>query len=881
MSSTMLFRLISVLLLFFVSASHALESFDVIFKRHHATMLIIEPATGKIIHANDAAEDFYGYPQLTSMSIQDINMLSPEQVKAERLQAKTENRNYFIFRHQTANQQIKTVKVYSSPIEIDDKALLFSIIFDITGQRQSQEDIWYYHDQLEAMVDLQTEAINKSKTRSITILLFGIGVLIILLVYLSHSLSRKSRAEKRARNLSQIVEQSPVAIATLDADSRIIYCNSKFQHSRKGTDCITGSKLDNYLSIECLPEQQVHEISQGLTEHGQWNGEVEYHNELGQLVWERANVYIINSKLTATKTRYVVMIEDITKEKHDEQQLRLASAVLETAAEAVMICDKSGKIISVNKAFSDITGFSEEDAIGKMPDQVNAAEQDKHFYQDIIKSLSNGGFWQGEVCNKRKDGSTYYEWLTVSSQYDHKGELEAFVSLFSDITKKKQADDKIYTQANYDKLTGLANRNLFNSRFNQCIDLADRDNNKLALMYIDLDGFKHINDSLGHSAGDLLLTEAASRLKTSVRKSDTVARLGGDEFAIIMANNESVYSVETVANKILKLIAEPYQIKDKVRYVTASIGVTFFPDDGKDAETLLRKADSAMYTSKENGRNTVQFFTKEMDALAQQRRLLEVQLRQAIVNQEFHLEYQPIHCSKTGVIKSAEALVRWQHPQLGYVPPIKFIPLAEEIGLIHQLGEWILQQACKQASQWKDDFNGQYPSVAVNISSMQFQKAGWVDTVANILQSSGLPAEKLTLEITESLLIADEVQTEKQLAELKAMGIKLAIDDFGTGYSSLSYLRRFPIDSLKIDKSFINELTKSKEDEAVVNAIIALAHNLQLNIVAEGVELEAERKWLEHNNCQCIQGYLYSPSLKSAEFKAYCKDRLETPAHTN
>lgn len=877
----MLLRLISIVMLLVFSPLHALENFDVIFKSHHATMLIIEPSTGKISQANNAAEAFYGYPRLTSMSIQDINMLTPEQVKAERLQAKAENRNYFIFRHKIADGQVKTVKVYSSPIELEGKKLLFSIVFDITDQRQSQGDVWYYHDQLENMVDQQADAISKGKTKFITILLAGIAVLAALLLYLIYLLRIKSKAEKRARNLSMIVEQSPVAIATLDSDSRIVYCNSKFQHSRKDTNCVAGSKLENYLSIECLPEQQVHEISQGLTEHGQWIGEVEYHNELDQLVWERANVYTINSQAPATKSRYVVMIENISKEKHDEKQLRLAAAVLETAAEAVMICDKSGKIISVNKAFSNITGFSEQDAIGKMPDQVNAAEQDQYFYQNIMQSLNQGGFWQGEVCNKRKNGSTYYEWLTVSSQYDHKGELEAFVSLFSDITKKKQADDKIYTQANYDKLTGLANRNLFNSRFNQCIDLAERDQKKLALMYIDLDGFKHINDSLGHSAGDLLLTEAATRLSSSVRKSDTVARLGGDEFAIIMANNESVYSVEGVANKILKLIAEPYKLKDKVGYVTASIGVTFFPDDGTDAETLLRKADSAMYKSKENGRNMVQFFTKEMDALAQQRRLLEVQLRQAIVNEEFYLEFQPIHDAHTGLIKSAEALVRWNHPELGSVPPIKFIPLAEEIGLIHQLGEWILQQACNQASQWLAELKHNAPAVAVNISSMQFQKTGWVDTVAKVLASSALPAEKLTLEITESLLIADEVQTEKQLNELKALGVKLAIDDFGTGYSSLSYLRRFPIDALKIDKSFINELSKGKEDEAVVNAIISLAHNLQLNIVAEGVELETQKQWLANNNCQLIQGYLYSPSLKPSEFLSYCQHYSETPAHTN
>ena len=870
--------LILVNLLVFVPAnSHALEDFSKIFRNHHAIMLMIDPQSGQILEANDAALSFYGYDkkQLIFMSIQDINMLTPEQVKTESLAAKAENRNYFIFRHKTASNDIKTVKVFSSPITFEGRQLLFSIIFDITGQRKDQEDVWHYHSMLENMVDSQTATINRSKTQLISILLLSLTVLLLFTFYLIYLLRVKTKAEKRARNLSVIVEQSPVAIATLDSDSRIVYSNSKFQYTRKDTNCITGSKVENFLSIDCLPEEQVHEISHSLNTHGKWIGEVEYHNNNDELVWERANVYALSSPNSLNKTRYVVMIEDISKEKHDEQQLRLASAVLETAAEAVMICDKSGKIISVNKAFSNITGFSEEDAIGKLPDQVNAAEKDKNFYANIMKSLTAGGFWQGEVCNRRKDGSTYYEWLTVSSQYDHNGELEAFVSLFSDITKKKQADDKIYNQANYDKLTGLANRNLFNNRFNQCIELAEREQKKVALMYIDLDGFKHINDSLGHSAGDLLLTEAASRLQHSVRKSDTVTRLGGDEFAIIMTNNESIYSVEKVANSILQLIAQPYILNNKVGYVTASIGVTFYPDDGADVETLLRKADSAMYKSKESGRNTVHFFTKEMEAMAHQRRELEVQLREALLNQDFYLEFQPIHDSQTNEIKSAEALVRWAHPEFGNISPMKFIPLAEEIGVIHQLGEWILREACQKAQKWQEVLSSS-PSVAVNISSVQFQKSGWVNTVKQTLEDTGLPPERLTLEITESLLIADEGHTKEQLTELKQLGVRLSIDDFGTGYSSLSYLRRFPVDTLKIDKSFVNELSKGKEDEALVNAIISLAHNLNLNIVAEGVELQTQLDWLSQNHCQFIQGYIYSPSLKNIDFLAYCKSKIES-----
>lgn len=871
-----------ILLLLFVglfgATSQALENFNVIFKTHHAVMLLIDPASGQIVDANEAAIKFYGFPenQLTEMKIQDINMLSAEQVKQERLMAKAENRNYFVFRHQKANREISTVKVYSSPITINNKQFLFSIIFDITAQRSAHNEIWHYQSQLEDMVDAQVTKLNKGKTQQITLLSVGIIVFVLSSLYLSFLLFQKTKAERKASRLSNIVEQSPLAIAILDSDLRVIYANNKFQQSRDHLEPIPGSICENYLSIACLPEEQIHAISKGLHEDQKWIGEVEYKNSNGIRVWERANVFTLASDNNSALSQYVVMIEDISKEKQHEKELRLAAAVLETATEAVMICDETQKITAVNKAFSEITGYSEDEAIGKTPDQVNAADQNQFFYAQTMRSVKSGGFWQGEVSNRKKDGTLYHEWLTVSSQFDKNGELEAFVSLFSDITKKKQAETKIYTQANYDNLTGLANRNLFTSRFEHTLELAERERNKVALMYIDLDGFKHINDSLGHSAGDLLLQEASNRLTSCVRKSDTVTRLGGDEFAIIMAGNETVYSVETVANKILNLLSQPYTLKGKVGYVTASIGITFYPEDGNDVENLLRKADSAMYKAKENGRNNFQFFTSEMDAVAQQRRELELQLRKAIDNNELYLEFQPIHCTQTGDVKSAEALVRWQHPQLGYISPVKFIGLAEEIGLIHKLGEWILLEACTTAQKWSKTLPSS-PNIAVNISSLQFQKPNWIETVKDILDVTQFPAEKLTLEITESLIIEEDSHTEQQLIELKELGIHLSIDDFGTGYSSLSYLKRFPIDTLKIDKSFVSELTKGEEDEALVNAIISLAHNLGLNIVAEGVELESQKQWLAQNNCQYIQGFLYSPSLRNSDFTAYCENINKGP----
>ena len=871
-----LYRLLLILFMSICSStSYALNNFNDIFKSHHAVMLLIDPATGEIVDANSAALDFYGLTlsDLKRIKIQDINMLSPEQVKQERLLAKLENRNFFTFRHQVANEQIKTVKVYSSPISQNGRALLYSIVFDISEQRSNQRDIWHYQSQLEEMVDAQVAKLSRGKAQVITILSVSVTLLLIFSLFLVYLLFHKTKAERKASRLSQMVEQSPLAMAILDEGLHVLYANNKFQQSREHLEPIPGTKCENYLSISCLPEEQVHAISRSLLTQNQWIGEVEYKNHSSELVSERANVYMLNEANNLAAKHYVVMIEDITEQKRHEKELRLAAAVLETATEAVMICDKELNITAVNKAFTEITGYTEAEALGKSPDEVNAANEDEFFYAQTMQSIKHGGYWQGEVCNRNKVGNIYYEWLTISAQLDKSGELEAYVSLFSDITKKKQAETKIFTQANYDNLTGLANRNLFTNRFEHTLELAEREHTKVALLYIDLDGFKHINDSLGHSAGDLLLQEASKRLTGCVRKSDTITRLGGDEFAIIMAGNETIYSVESVANNILNLMSQPYSLKGKMGYVTASIGVTFYPDDGNDTESLLRKADSAMYKAKENGRNNFQFFTSEMEAIAQQRRELEIQLRKAIDNNALYIEFQPIHCTESNKIKSAEALVRWEHPELGYIPPNKFIALAEEIGLIHQLGEWILRESCASAKQWIEQFDDA-PNIAVNISSLQFQKSNWIETVSDILDVTQFPAEKLTLEITEGLLIEEDSKTEQQLNQLKDLGIHLSIDDFGTGYSSLSYLKRFPIDTLKIDKSFISELSKGEEDEALVNAIIALAHNLGLKIIAEGVELEEQKQWLSKNKCQYIQGFLYSPSLKNQAFMAYCQTHL-------
>jgi len=443
-----------------------------------------------------------------------------------------------------------------------------------------------------------------------------------------------------------------------------------------------------------------------------------------------------------------------------------------------------------------------------------------------------------------------------------------------DITKRKRDEIRIWQQANFDSLTGLANRNLFSERLSDAIVASENNKSRLALLFIDLDRFKYVNDTLGHSIGDHLLQEASDRIVQYVRNSDTVARLGGDEFAVLLAENNGDKEIQTVVVNILESLSRPYYLKGNDAFISASIGVTVYPDDGGTAETLLRKADSAMYLAKERGRNNFQFFRQEMDVGAQRRRELEKALRKAMENNEFSLHYQPIIDVETGGVASAEALIRWKHPRKGFVSPVEFIPLAEEIGLILPIGEWVLRQACKDAAAWADVLDNP-PRIAVNLSSVQFQREDIPALVKRVLDETTLLASRLTLEITEGLLLSDDDLTLGQLKDIRAIGVDLSIDDFGTGYSSLSYLSKFPVTTLKIDRSFIMNLPGNMEEAGLVKAILLMAQSLNLKVVAEGVETQEQSAFLRERNCQYIQGYLYSKPLPESEFVEFLKNNIK------
>jgi diguanylate cyclase (GGDEF)-like protein/PAS domain S-box-containing protein len=548
------------------------------------------------------------------------------------------------------------------------------------------------------------------------------------------------------------------------------------------------------------------------------------------------------------------------------EELQVAGLVYNHVREGMMLTDADNIIVGVNPAFTRLTGYSSAEVLGKNPRILSSGRQNPQFYQAMWHSLKTTGSWSGEIWNRRKNGSEYVELLSINTIYRDDGSVRVYVALFTDITLKKQADEMIWRQTNFDQLTGLINRHMFRERLSQALRKAHRSQQPMALMFLDLDHFKEVNDSFGHEVGDKLLQETARRLQGCIRESDTVARLGGDEFTIILEELDNLDDVERVAQCILHSLAEPFSLADESIYVSASIGLTFYPNDASDIDTLIKNADQAMYAAKNQGRNGYRYFTAGMQETAQNRMRLISDLRVALLRKQFEVYYQPIVELTSGNIHKIEALVRWRHPVRGLVSPADFIPLAEETGLIHEIGNWVFHEATQQLAHWRERYNIPL-QISINKSPAQFagnhvNHNDWFD----YLQRLGLPEHSVVVEITESLLLdADSAITDRLLA-FRDAGLQVAIDDFGTGYSALSYLKKFDIDYLKIDQSFTQGLAPDSEDLALCEAMVMMAHKLGLKVIAEGVETQAQSDLLTHIGCDYGQGYLYARPMPSEDF---------------
>ncbi|SDA88930.1 PAS domain S-box-containing protein/diguanylate cyclase (GGDEF) domain-containing protein [Pseudomonas sp. NFACC15-1] len=562
---------------------------------------------------------------------------------------------------------------------------------------------------------------------------------------------------------------------------------------------------------------------------------------------------------------------DISQQRRAEKDLRMAATVFEHSTSAILITDPAGYIVQANEAFSRVSGYAVSQVLDQLPNMLTVDEQQEAHLRYVLKQLQQHSTWEGEVWLKRRNGEHYPAWVGITAVLDDEGDLASYVCFFSDISERKASEQRIHRLAYYDALTHLPNRTLFQDRLHTALQSAERQKTWVVLMFLDLDRFKPINDSLGHAAGDRMLKEMATRLLGCVADDDTVARMGGDEFTLLlqprvsreMALNRAI----TVAEQILASLVRPFVLEGREFFVTASIGIALSPQDGNELSQLMKNADTAMYHAKERGKNNFQFYQADMNASALERLELESDLRHALEQNEFVLYYQPQFSGDGKRLTGAEALLRWRHPRRGLVPPGDFIPVLEELGLVVDVGDWVITEACRQLRTWHQA-KVRVPKVSVNISARQFSDGQLGTRIANILRSTGLPPACLELELTESILMREVSEAMQILAGLKNLGLSIAVDDFGTGYSSLNYLKQFPIDVLKIDRTFVDGLPSGEQDAQIARAIIAMAHSLNLAVIAEGVETHEQLDFLREHGCDEVQGYLFGRPMPANRFEA-------------
>lgn len=548
-----------------------------------------------------------------------------------------------------------------------------------------------------------------------------------------------------------------------------------------------------------------------------------------------------------------------------QQKLHQAAIVYDNTSEGIVITDKSAAIINVNKAFTEITGYQPEESLGKNPSILSSGRHDHEFYKNMWQDLRRTGQWRGEIWNRRKNGEIFPQLLTINTLKDNIGHVTHYIGTFSDISNLKETEERLDRLAHTDVLTGLPNRLLCEARMMQVMQSAKRNRDKAAILFLDLDNFKNVNDSLGHIRGDILLKQVAERMMGEIRDEDILARLGGDEFIIILGSLKTNTDASRVADLVLSLLCMPFHIDNHEVFISGSIGISIYPDDGEAYETLLRNADSAMYKAKSSGRSNYQYYTSRLTDQAYQRLNMETHLRYALERNELFLVYQPQFSIESHELIGVETLIRWQHPEMGLISPDNFIPVAEDTGLIVPIGLWVIETACKQLMQWQQN-NLPINKLAINLSAVQFSRPGLVDQVGEILKETGIQPNQIDFEITESVLMLDTNITMNTLNTFSEMGMELSIDDFGTGYSSLSYIRRFPINRLKIDRSFVSDIARSEYDADMILAIIALGHSMGLLVLAEGVETEEQLNFLINNDCDEMQGYIYSKPMKPEVF---------------
>lgn len=638
----------------------------------------------------------------------------------------------------------------------------------------------------------------------------------------------------------------------------ILYVSPAFEHVW-GRSCAE-LYADPKLWLETIHVDDVPKVLRAMDDLAQGRGfDIQFRiaHPDGTLHWINDRGYVLRDE-TGEVVLASGVASDITERCQAAERLRQAATVFTSTQEGVLITDLDGNILTVNPAFTTITEYTEAEVLGKNPRLLQSGRHDRSFFQAMWHAIVTVGSWQGEIWNRRKGGEIYPQWLNISTVRNEQGQAVNYVGVFTDITQLKRSETQLEYLAHYDPLTGLPNRLLLLSRLNHALERTRRDKTRGAVLFLDLDRFKNVNESLGHGMGDELLQIASQRMRACLCETDTLARLGGDEFVVVLEDLPDPENAASVAQKLIDRLDAPFVLSGEQEvYIGASLGISIFPDDADDADRLIQYADAALYQAKGSGRGIYHFYTESLTTSANERLALETRLRHALEQDEFVLHYQPLVALTDGRIFGVEALVRWQIPGVGLLSPSRFIPLAEETGLIVPLGEWVLRTACARMKTWLDA-GLPLEMLAVNLSPRQFQQGDLHERIRAILAETGLMSRHLELEITETALIEDGPENETKLAVLKDLGVRIAIDDFGTGYSSLAYLKRFPIDKLKIDQSFVRDIPLDSSNMEIVAAIIAMAKTLKLEVLAEGVETDAQLAFLKHQGCDVAQGYLFS-----------------------
>lgn len=679
-----------------------------------------------------------------------------------------------------------------------------------------------------------------------------------------------------------LIEMLPDAILIKDGDGRFLVANQAARTLFRLQDFDWQGKTDKELGAERLDMSDVHKICLADDE-ATWNvgkllvfdeRAVDTAGNISEFEVRRSPIFNKNG----ARKWLIVIRHEITDIKLAERNLRVADAAIETQ-EAIVISDANNRILRINNSFTRMTGYTKEEVIGETTAILKSGRHDINFYQAMWKSLNEKKFWQGEIWDRRKNGQIYLKWLTITAVTGLDGEVHNYIGTFTDLSEHKEAKEAIYRLAFYDPLTDLPNRRLLRDHMDLALSNSARSMHYGAVFMIDIDHFKFINDTKGHAIGDLLLIEVAQRLKSCVRDGDTVARLGGDEFVIMLEilskdENKAALQAEALSKKVIMAIERPFLIAGDELHCTLSVGISLFTMPTSTSEEMLKRADVAMYQAKSAGRNTMRFFDPGLHASLENRQAILSELYQALPKNQLKLYYQA-QVDHKGEIFGAEALLRWEHPQRGIVPPGDLIPLAEQSGLIIPIGLWVLQTACIQLKLWEEKPLARNLTLAVNVSARQFGQSDFVGQVYKVLEETGAKAALLKIELTESLVLHDITDTIEKMEALRLLGIRFSIDDFGTGYSSLSYLKRLPINQLKIDRSFVQDIDTDQNDAVIAQTIIGMANTLGFNVIAEGVETEAQRACLENQGCLIYQGYLFSKPVPLLDFEKLVNESMK------